>query len=125
DLGVRLEVALLPIPDAVLERLRDGAPFLNRSVIAANAYDGQPEVASAAIGCLWVVQAEAEAEGVQGLARALFNPGNRRALDGNPLGRSITLEPARDGTAFQLHPGAAQFYLDAGVDPAKVRSLQP
>jgi TRAP transporter TAXI family solute receptor len=125
DLGVRLEIALLPIPDAVLQRLREGSPFLNRSAIAADAYDGLPEVVSVAIGCLWVVQAETEPEVVQGLARALFNPGNRRALDGNPLGRSITLETALDGIAIQLHPGAAQFYLDAGVDAAAVRRLQP
>ena len=125
DLAVHLEIALLPMPDAVLQRLREGAPFLNRAVIAADAYDSLPEIASVAIGCLWVVQAEAEQEIVLGLARALFNPGNRRALDGNPLGRSITLESALDGIAFQLHPGAAQFYLDAGVDPATVRRLQP
>jgi TRAP transporter TAXI family solute receptor len=100
-------------PTRCLQRLREGAPFLNRAVIAADAYDGLPEVASVAIGCLWVVQAEAEQEVVLGLARALFNPGNRRALDGNPLGRSITLETALSGIAFQLHPGAAQFYLDA------------
>jgi TRAP transporter TAXI family solute receptor len=125
DLAVHLEIALLPIPDAVLQRLREGAPFLNRAAIAADAYDGLPEVASVAIGCLWVVQAEAEQEVVLGLARALFNPGNRRALDGNPLGRSITLDSALDGIAFHLHPGAAQFYLDAGVDAAVVRRLQP
>ncbi len=125
DLAVHLEITLLPVPDALLQRLREGAPFLNRSMIAADAYDGLPGVASVSVGCLWVVQAEAEQPVVHGLTRALFNPGNRRALDGSPFGRYITLETALEGIAFELHAGAAQFYIEAGVDPALVRRLQP
>lgn len=125
DLAVHLEVALLPVPEVLLQRLREGAPFLNRSVIAADAYDGLPEVSSFSVGCLWVVHAEAQQPIVQGLTRALFHPGNRRALDGSPLGRLITLETALVGVAIELHAGAAQAYLDAGVDPALVRRLQP
>jgi TRAP transporter TAXI family solute receptor len=125
DLAVHLEVTLLPIPDAVLQRLREGAPFVTRAVIPADSYGGVAEVASAAVTCLWVVQAEVEQETVLGLARALFNPGNRRALDASPLGHAIALETALDGIAFPLHPGAAQFYLDAGVDPTVLQRLQP
>jgi TRAP transporter TAXI family solute receptor len=125
DLAVHLEVALLPMSDAVLQRLREGAPFVTRTAITADSYNGMAEVASAAVGLLWVVQAEAEQEIVLGLTRALFNPGNRRALDATPLGHAIALETALDGIAFPLHPGAAQFYLEAGVDAAAVRRLQP
>lgn len=126
DLGVHLEIALLPIPDAMLQRLREAAPFLTRSVVAADIYTGIPEITSVSIGCLWAVQAQADQDVVQGLTRALFNPGNRRALDqGHPLGRCITLETALDGIAFELHPGAALYYIEAGIDPAQVRRLQP
>jgi TRAP transporter TAXI family solute receptor len=125
ELAAHLEIALLPMPDAVLQRLRENAPFVTRTMITADSYNGVAEATGAAVGCLWVVQAEAEQEIVLGLSRALFNPANRRALDATPLGHAIALETALDGVALPLHPGAAQFYLDSGIDPTVVRRLQP
>jgi TRAP transporter TAXI family solute receptor len=125
DLAQHLEIALLPVPEMLVARLRDDAPFITRAVFPAEAYDGLPETATAAVTCLWVVQAEADPDTVLGLARALFNPANRRALDGNALGRAIAVDTALDGISFPLHPGAARFYRDAGVDAAVLQRLQP
>lgn len=126
DLATHLEVALVPIPEALIARLRDGAPFFTGTTIPADTYNGVPEAQSVSIGTLWVVQAEASEQIVQGLLRALFHQNNRRTLDqGHPLGRFIRLETALDGVALELHPGAALFYFEAGIDPAQVRRRLP
>ncbi len=126
ELATHLEVALVPIPDTLIAQLREGAPFFTATKIPAETYDGVPEVPSVSIGTLWVVQAEASEPIVRGLLRALFHQNNRRALDqGHALGRFIKLESALDGVALELHPGAAQFYVAAGIDPARLRQGQP
>ena len=126
DLATHLEIALLPMPEPLIAQLRDSSPFFTATAIPADSYNGVEAIETIGIGTLWVVQAEIAAPIVQGLLRALFHQNNRRALDqGHPLGRLIKLDTALDGIAIELHPGAAQYYLDAGVDAALVRRLQP
>ena len=125
DLASQHEVSLLPLDGALAQRLRAGAPFFSPAVLPAATYAGVGETATLSIGSLWVVQATVEEPLVHALVRALFNPANRRALDQHPMGQRIRLETALEGVALELHPGAALFYFEAGIDPGQVRRTIP
>lgn len=122
ELAAAAEIGLLPIPEAVRLALRDGVAFYDSAAIATNLYSGVVETPTIAVGVLWLVSATAPDPIVQGLTRALFHANNRRALDqGHPMGRFIRLDSALDNIALQLHPGAALYYAEAGIDPARIQ----
>ncbi|MGE5540436.1 MAG: TAXI family TRAP transporter solute-binding subunit [Gemmatimonas sp.] len=110
-------VALLPVRSEVAAKVAKGRPGLGPGVIPAGAYRGIAETPTVVTDALWVVSADADPNLVYALARALWNPNNRRLLDaGHPAGRSMRLENAMTGLTIPLHAGAEQFYRDAGLD---------
>lgn len=116
ELAAKTEVTLLPIDDAIVSRLRGANPYFATTTIPAETYKGIGAVQSISVGVLWLVGAEVDEQIVHGLTRALFHPNNRRILDaGHPFARRIRQETALDGVALQLHPGAALYYLEAGL----------
>jgi TRAP transporter TAXI family solute receptor len=116
DLASRVDIALLAVEAAAAAKLKATSPYFTETTIAASAYRGVAETATVSVGVLWIVDADADERLVYGLARALWHPNNRRALDsGHPYGRSIRRETAIDGVAIQFHPGAARYYAEVGL----------
>lgn len=116
DLAAKVDVVFLPVDGAIAARLRGANPYLAPTTIPADAYKGVGEISTVGLGVLWLVGAEVEDQLVHGLVKALFHPNNRRLLDaGHPFGRRIRPETATDGVALQLHPGAAKYYIEAGI----------
>ncbi|MGH6815189.1 MAG: hypothetical protein ACREC6_05765, partial [Hyphomicrobiaceae bacterium] len=56
-----------------------------------------------------------------------FNPANRAALNEERVGiHFMELSSAAKGVTAPLHPGAARFFMEAGVlDPAQSSSAAP
>lgn len=118
DLAGRVPIRLLPLEGARAEALARKLPLFTPGAIAAGTYRGVPATPSLGVGAVWIVNRTVDADLVQGVTRALWQPGARILLDGgHPRGSSIRLETALRGLPVPLHPGAERFYRDAGVMP--------
>ncbi len=116
ELAEKTPIDLVPIDDAVRMRLRSANPYFGDDLIPADTYHQIGDVRSVSVGVLWICGSEVDDKIVDGLTRALFHPNNRKTLDtGHPFGARIRPESALEGTALQLHPGAALYYAEAGL----------
>jgi uncharacterized protein len=123
-----MPIRLLPISSSVAERIaKSGRPGLFPGVIPAGLYKDVPATPTVATDAVWVVAAETDGDLVYELARALWNPNNRRLLDaGHPAGRSMQPAAALDGLTIPLHPGAERYYREMGYTiPAAAHAPVP
>lgn len=106
---------LVPIDGPGRERLLHMVPALAPSTIAANAYPGQPEIATVSTRAYWITRDGESDALIYGLTRALFNPANRPALSAShPSAGEIGLDNAANESPAPLHPGAARFFREMG-----------
>ncbi|MEJ1967524.1 MAG: TAXI family TRAP transporter solute-binding subunit [Rhizomicrobium sp.] len=117
DLIARGIARLVPIDGKGRDRLVRSVPALVPDVIPAGTYRGMPAVQTVSVRALWIVNAKAPDGLVYGLARALFDPGNRAALDDAMHGAWIRLDSAVRALPAPLHAGAMRFYHDVGKLP--------
>jgi TRAP transporter TAXI family solute receptor len=116
DLAGQIAIRLVALDGAMAERLKRAGPFYRDAKIPADAYERVAETATLSLGVLWIVNADVPQEIVHGLTRALFHQNNRAALDREDLGKQIKLATALEGVGLNVHPGAAFYYFEAGVD---------
>ena len=118
DLARTLPITLVPIDGSEAERIRAQYPFLTAGEIAGGVYEGiaQP-VKTLEVGVALMAPAEANADLIYGVTRALWHPSTQTLLlRGNPRGKLIRLDAAAlSRMGVKLHPGAAKYYADAGV----------
>lgn len=116
ELASTFGVNLVSIEGPAAAGIRRNHAFFAEDTIPAGTYEGIGETTTLSVGAQWVVAAEIDDELVYGITRALWHPNTRKLLDsGHAKGRDIRLENALDGVAVPLHPGAAQFYTEAGL----------
>jgi uncharacterized protein len=117
DVANTTPIRLLPLPRSVGEKLAEKYSFLRLDTIPAGTYPGvEEDVPTLSTTALWIVRAEIDADLVHAITKALWSDATRHLLDGtHPVGKRIRLATALDGVAVPLHPGAAQFYREAGV----------
>ena len=117
DVANTTPIRLLPLPRSTTEKLAEKYSFLHLDTIPAGTYPGvEEDVPTLSTTALWIVRAEIDADLVRAITKALWSDATRRLLDGtHPAGKRIRLGTALDGIAVPLHPGAAQFYREAGV----------
>lgn len=112
---------LLPIPAEHALGLLVDHPFFSLSVVPEGSYPGLPHVTTLAIGVQWIVTQDAPDDLVYRITRALWHPNNREQLaSGHPAARQMKLSNALLGAAVPLHPGAAAYYTEAGLDLSDV-----
>ncbi len=118
DLIARGVARLVPIDGKGRDRLVKAVPALAPDVIPAGTYRGTPAVQTVSVRALWIVNAQVPDGLVYGLTRALFDPGNRDALNGGLRSAAmIRLDSATENLPAPLHPGAARFYREVGRLP--------
>ena len=111
---------LVPIDGAGRKRLLTQAPHLSASTIPAGTYAGSASVETVSMGALWITNATQPDNLVTGMVRALYNPLNRRMIEGRRVGTNfIELNSAAKGTAAPFHPGAARYFSEMRVMPQK------
>ena len=109
-------IELVPIDGPAAQGLRMASSFFSRTEIAANTYPGVPAVATLAVGAQWITRADADADTVYQLTRALFSDATRQRLAaGHPRGRFITPENAVRNAGIPFHPGAERYYRELGL----------
>ena len=123
---VEEEIAdLLPIPAEHALGLLVDHPFFSLSVVPEGSYPGLPHVTTLAIGVQWIVTQAAPDDLVYRITRALWHPNNgERLASGHPAARQMKLSNALLGAAVPLHPGAATYYAEAGLDLSEVPAAE-
>ena len=117
---------LLPIPAEQALGLIIDHPFFSLSVVPEGSYPGLPHVTTLAIGVQWIVTQEAPEDLVYKITRALWHENSRELLaSGHPTARQMKLSNALLGAAVPLHPGAATYYREAGLDLSDVPLVSP
>ena len=118
DLIARGIARLVPIDGAGRAALLKAVPALQASTIPSRTYRGTPAVETVSVHALWIVNARAPDDLVYGIAKSLFNPGNRAALDEEGGSAAlIRLETATGDLPAPLHQGAERFFREAGRLP--------
>ena len=116
DLASTTEIAWLPLPMDVIEKMHEQVNFYDHCVLPAGTYNGQDED----VDCIgFVVNVYASTERVseeQGYAilNAMF------AEDGllgkyHNAGKNCALANAMNGLATDMHPGAVKFFTEKGM----------
>jgi len=117
---------LIPLEGEGRERMIAAHPYLRVSVIAQGTYPGLPTIETLGVGTLWVTNASAPDRLVYGMVRAIYNPENRAAIERVTTGSDfLELDTAMTGATAPFHPGALQYYAEAGVFPAPVNPVIP
>jgi hypothetical protein len=110
---------LVPIDGSGRDKLLKSTPAVAANRIAAGTYRGTGAIESVSVHAVWIVNAREPDYLIYGITRALFDPGNRAALDGGDESTAqIRLETATAVLPAPLHPGAARFFREVG-QPAK------
>lgn len=134
DLANRGTIDLIAIDGDAATKLVADRRDLSPLHVAADVYRLSPGFDTLAVNAVWVCNASADADLVRDLTRALFEPGNRELLPAYddmprpPKKRDRAMEEAmRRGVMMNavanlpipIHDGAARFYREEGVLPAK------
>ena len=119
DVAASTPARLVPIPEALSEKLGHKYSFLTPDMIPGGSYPGMDDAAATiSTTALWVVRADVDEKLVYAITKALWSDATKRLLDAtHPVGKRIRLQTALDGIAIPLHPGAARFYREAGLKP--------
>lgn len=116
DVAGKLSVRLLSITGTTAEELKTFYPFFTEAVIEAGRYPNVGYTTSLGISTQLIVSAEADADLVYAVTRALWHERSRALFEnGHPEARDIVLERALEHIAIPLHEGAARFYAEVGL----------
>ncbi|WP_116084582.1 TAXI family TRAP transporter solute-binding subunit [Tropicimonas sp. IMCC34011] len=118
ELASQDDITLVPISGDEASSIRDEYTFFAENVVPAGTYDGVDEdVTTLSVGAQWVTSADQPEELVYEITAALWNENTRKLLDaGHQKGKEITADTALDGVGIPLHPGAARFYEEQGME---------
>jgi hypothetical protein len=118
EIASLVPVRLVPIDAAAMQRLMARPPFFRADTIAGGTYPGiDAPVETVSITALWVVSAQAAEPLVYAITRSLWQDTTRRLLDfAHPAGRRIRIGTALAEAGVPLHPGAARYYAERGME---------
>lgn len=134
DLAARGAIDLVPIEGEATAKLIESHRELSAVHIAGESYRFMPAIDTLALSAIWVCNANADNALVHDMTKALFEPGNREFLpaadEAPPLPkkrdkaaeealRHQLMAEAVANLPIPLHPGAARFYREEGILPAK------
>jgi uncharacterized protein len=110
------DITILEFSDRQLNRANRKHKLWSRYIIKANTYPGQDEpVRTIAQPNFLAVREDVNDEDVYRIVKAMYS--NLEFLHAiHPITRAMKIEAAIDGLPVPLHPGAARFYREQGVD---------
>lgn len=116
------KATVLDFTDEQLAKIRESYPIWTRYVIDAGVYPGQKEpINTIAQPNLLVVRKGLSEEVVYQVTKTIYE--NLPFLNNiHKATKAMSLEEALDGLPVPLHPGAARYYEEAGLDiPEELR----
>ena len=115
ELAATVGARIVNIADDKIAALIEKYPYYAEQTVEAGTYTGFDEtVKTVAVKAQLVVRADLDEEMVYNLTKSLFE--NLDVLAGvHQKGAEIQLENALEGVSLEVHPGAAKYYEEAGI----------
>jgi uncharacterized protein len=122
ELAAAVPIRLVPIEGKIVDTLKKDFAFYYSTEIPGGDYPGVDSATpSLGFSALWVVNADIDPDLVYAITQALWHPATARLLAArDPVGNRIRLDRALDGLSVPLHPGAARFYRETGMEVPEV-----
>lgn len=116
DLATTKDISLVSFDDETLKKLSEAHPYFVAGEIPGGTYRGidQP-TKTPAVMALLVTHADVPEEIIYDFTKAMFENIEDVRLS-HAQGRAIDLSSALDGLTAPLHPGAAKYYTEKGMD---------
>ncbi len=116
DLATMHDIDLINFSDEFLGKLIEAYPFFARSVIPAGTYKGiDHDTVTPAVMACWVCDGDLDEDLVYDITKAFWE----NIEDLYPIhskAKMITLEGALEGASVPVHPGAAKYYKEVGME---------
>jgi TRAP transporter TAXI family solute receptor len=122
ELAAAMPIRLLPIAGGIAAKLQQEFSFYAPATIPAGVYRNvDTDTPSVGFSALWVVDADASADFIYDITRAVWSVRAAQLFAGlEPIGRQIKLANALKGVSLPLHPGAQRYYREQGLDVDKL-----
>ncbi|MCC8194664.1 MAG: TAXI family TRAP transporter solute-binding subunit, partial [Deltaproteobacteria bacterium] len=116
DLSLTKDIDMLSFDDAFLAKLSKAHPYFVASTIPAGTYKGiDKDVKTCAVMAILVTHDKMPEDVIYKFTKAMFdNIGEVHAS--HAKGKEINLESALDGLTVPLHPGAAKYFKEKGLN---------
>lgn len=116
EMTTSMKLAYVNISDDILAQIQADAPYFTRKVIPAGTYPDQTEdcntiTCKAALYC----RADLDEELVYKITKAFYESGDEIAA-AHATGKEVQLEGCLDGITTPIHPGAAKYFKEMGID---------
>ncbi|NLK18334.1 MAG: TAXI family TRAP transporter solute-binding subunit [Synergistaceae bacterium] len=121
DLAATKNIDLLSFNDDFLDTLREEFPFFIKSTIPAGTYRGiDRDVSTPAVLAMLICDASLPDDVVYRFTKAFWeNLADLRKA--HPQADHIHLETALDGATIPVHPGAARYYAEVGMEIPEIK----
>ncbi|MBI1986132.1 MAG: TAXI family TRAP transporter solute-binding subunit [Rhodospirillales bacterium] len=123
ELATSVGGRILPIGKAERDAVKKKAPFYADGIIPKDTYKGiDADVQTLTVGAQWLVTADANEKLIYDITAALWNKNSRKLLDnGHAKGKVVQLSSALDAVGIPMHPGAAKFYKEKGMQVPDIK----
>lgn len=116
EMTTTMDLAYIDISDEILAEIQKDAPYFTRKVIPAGTYPKQDKdintiTCKAALYC----RADLDEEVVYQITKAFYETGDVVAA-AHATGKEIQLEGALEGITTPIHPGAARYFEEQGIE---------
>ena len=116
EMTTSMDLAYIDISDEILAEIQKDAPYFTRKVIPAGTYPKQEKdcntiTCKAALYC----RADLDEETVYQITKAFYETGGIVAK-AHTTGAEIQLEGCLDGITTPIHPGAARYFKEKGME---------
>ncbi|MDR2180724.1 MAG: TAXI family TRAP transporter solute-binding subunit [Synergistaceae bacterium] len=114
-LAAQKEIGLVAFEDDLLDKLVRSYPFFIKEAIPAGTYNGvDRDTPTPAVTAVLVCDAELPEELVYNITKAIFENLSELAPIHDKM-KSITFDKALYGAIVEIHPGAAKYYSEKGL----------
>jgi len=116
DLATLHDITLVEFDEELIDKLHSEYPFFVKHVIPAGTYKGvDKDTTTVAVQAMWVCDAGLSDDLVYRITKAFWE--NVEDLyQVHARARQITLDTALEGVSVPVHPGAAKYYKEVGLE---------
>lgn len=116
EMTTSMKLSYINISDEILTEIQKEAPYFTRKVIPAGTYPDQTEDCNT-ITCKAVLycRADLDEETVYQITKAFYESGDEIA-SAHATGKEVQLEGCLAGVTTPIHPGAAKYFKEMGIE---------
>lgn len=121
DAAASMDITLLAVDKEKLKKFLADQPFLTDNTIPSGSYEGvDKDILTVAAPATLLTKESMSKDDIYELTKAMFE--NLDVIHAAHIqGKTITLENALRGLSIPLHPGAAKYYEEQGIDVSHLK----